>query len=95
MTDMKITGANLGRELLQPKIGDKETHAFDEVMKEAMGKITQVQNDAETAVKELASGGDVTTAMIAMEKADMSFQLMIAVRDKLLSAYDEITRMQI
>ncbi|MGD0883823.1 MAG: flagellar hook-basal body complex protein FliE [Thermodesulfovibrionales bacterium] len=95
MSDMKITGANLGQELLRPKSGDKETHGFDEVMKEAMGKISQVQNDAEKAVKELASGGDVTAAMVAMEKADMSFQLMIAVRDKLLTAYDEITRMQV
>ena len=95
MQDMKNTGAKIVQELVQPKIGDKETNGFDEVMKEAMGKITQVQNDAEKAVKELASGGDVTEAIVAMEKADMSFQLMIAVRDKLLSAYDDITRMQI
>jgi flagellar hook-basal body complex protein FliE len=92
---MKITGANIGQELVRPKIGDKETHGFDEVMKEAKGKISQVQDDAEKAVKELASGGDVTEAIVAMEKADIPFQLMIAVRDKLWSAYDEITRMQI
>jgi len=70
-------------------------NGFDEIMKEAIGKISQVQNDAEKAVKELSSGGDVTQAIISMEKADMSFQLMVEIRNKLLSAYEEIMRMQV
>jgi flagellar hook-basal body complex protein FliE len=70
-------------------------NGFDEIMKEAIGKISQIQNDAEKAVKELSSGGDVTQAVISMEKADMSFQLMVEIRNKLLSAYEEIMRMQV
>jgi flagellar hook-basal body complex protein FliE len=64
-------------------------------MKEAMTTISQIQEDADKAVNELASGKDVTQAIIAMEKADMSFQLMVEVRNKLLSAYEEIMRMQV
>ena len=42
---------------------------------------SQVQRETETAVKELTSGGDVTSAIIAMEKADMTFQTMVEVRN--------------
>jgi len=34
------------------------------------------------------------TALIAVEKADLSFQLMMQVRNKIVSAYQEISRMQ-
>ncbi|HET6514214.1 MAG TPA: flagellar hook-basal body complex protein FliE [Thermodesulfovibrionales bacterium] len=96
MSDMKIGGLKTGQELSQTRSTSKESGSgFDEIMKETMGKISQVQNDADRAVKDLASGGDVTQAIIAMEKADMSFQLMIEVRNRLLSAYEEITRMQV
>ncbi len=96
MSDLKITGAGAGDNFSQLKTTGKETSSvFDDIMQEAMGKLTQVQNDADKAVKELASGGDVTQAIMSMEKADMNFQLMIEVRNKLLSAYQEIMKMQI
>ncbi len=33
--------------------------------------------------------------MVAMQKADLSFQVMIEVRNKLVTAYEEIMRMQV
>lgn len=38
---------------------------------------------------------DIHTAMIAMEKSGISFRLMMAVRNKMISAYEEVMRMQI
>lgn len=97
MSDLKISGLRSGQELLPGRTGQAGSagQGFEDVMKDAIGKMSQIQNDAEMAVKDLASGSDVTQAIIAMEKADMSFQLMIEVRNKLLSAYEEIQRMQI
>jgi len=69
--------------------------AFDKVMQEAITTISQIQDEADKAVKDLVSGGEVTQAIVAMEKADMSFQLIVEVRNKLLSAYEEIMRMQV
>lgn len=68
---------------------------FDDVINEALSKVSRVQNDVDTAVGELAKGGDVTSAILAVEKADMSFQLMVEIRNKLLSTYEEIMRMQV
>lgn len=72
--------------------GDK---SFDSVVNEAMSKVSQIQEDVETAVNELASGGDISEAVLAIEKADMSFQLMVQVRNKLLTTYEEIMRMSV
>jgi flagellar hook-basal body complex protein FliE len=69
--------------------------SFEGLLKDAVTKVNTVQNEAEKAIQELAGGGDISSAVIAMEKADMSFQVMIEVRNKLISAYEEIMRLQV
>ena len=96
MTDMKINGVAPGGSISPLRPADKEpASVFDNVMKEAMEKLTQVQNDADKAVQELAAGGDVTQAVVSLEKADMNFQLMVEVRNKLLTAYQDIMKMPV
>lgn len=75
-----------------PKEGGE---GFEAVLKDAVTKVNSVQNEAEKAIQELSNGGDISSAVIAMEKADVSFQLMIEVRNKLISAYEEMMRLQI
>lgn len=97
MTDMLIRGiGSVGS--VSPAGGAAKpggAAGFDDLLKDALGKISQVQKDTETAVKELTSGGDVTSAIIAMEKADMTFQTMVEVRNRLIDAYQEVMRMSI
>jgi len=38
---------------------------------------------------------DIHQAMVAMEQANVSFRLMVQVRNKMMAAYEEIMRMQI
>ena len=96
MSEIKIDGSSMGQGVPQIKpAGTEPASGFDEMMQEAIGKISQVQNDADKAVQEMASGGDPTQAIVAMEKADMNFQLMIEVRNKLISAYQTVMNMQV
>ncbi len=74
---------------------DEKGGAFDAVINEALNKVSEVQSNVDTAVKELAAGGDITNAVLAVEKADMTFQLMVEIRNKLLRSYEEIMRMQV
>jgi flagellar hook-basal body complex protein FliE len=69
---------------------------FVETLRGAMDQVDQLQGDAnaKTAALLEGSGMDVHSAMIAVEKADLSFQLMMQVRNKIVSAYQEIARMQ-
>ncbi|MDQ6951392.1 MAG: flagellar hook-basal body complex protein FliE [Mariprofundales bacterium] len=40
-------------------------------------------------------GGDTTETLLAVQKAGLSFQLMLATRNKLVDAYREVSRMQV
>lgn len=59
-------------------------------------EVNQKQNVATEAVKGLIGGENVSLhqAVIAMEEANVSFQLMVEVRNKVLDAYQELMRMQ-
>ncbi len=76
--------------------GKPEEGEFLDTLRGAMDQVEQAQGAAETKVESLlnGSGMDVHTAMIAVEKADLSFQLMMQVRNKIVAAYQEISRMQ-
>jgi flagellar hook-basal body complex protein FliE len=65
-------------------------------LKEALGQVEGLQAEADQQVAALIEGNgqDVHSAMIAVERADLSFQLMMQVRNKIVSAYQEIARMQ-
>ncbi len=55
-----------------------------------------MQKEADRAIEELASGsGDIVQAMMAIQKAELSFQAMVEIRNKLLNAYEELMRMQV
>jgi flagellar hook-basal body complex protein FliE len=89
-------GSVASTNVLQGKPAAKDTgENFEVLLKDAVSKVNTVQNEAEKAIQELAGGGDISSAVIAMEKADLSFQVMIEVRNKLISAYEEIMRLQV
>ena len=69
---------------------------FRETLHSAMDDMEQLQSQAESKVAGVleGNGADVHSALIAVEKADLSFQLMMQVRNKIVSAYEEISRMQ-
>ena len=72
-----------------------QAEGFGQVLREAVTQIDQAQGQAQTKIGEVmqGNGGDLHTAMIAVEKADLSFQLMLQVRNKIVAAYQEISRM--
>jgi|SRR5581483_132590 len=70
--------------------------SFTQSLSQAMDDVESLQTEAQAQVADLlqGKGADVHSAMIAVEKADLSFQLMMQVRNKIVAAYQEITRMQ-
>jgi len=69
---------------------------FGSVLKNAISSVDQMNSNAGAQVSNiLKSGdGDMSSVMIAVEKADVSFQLMMQVRNKIVSAYQDIEKMQ-
>jgi flagellar hook-basal body complex protein FliE len=69
---------------------------FFETLQQSMDQVEGAQGDASTEVAQLLNGqgADLHSAMIAVEKADLSFQLMMQVRNKIVQAYQQISSMQ-
>ncbi len=70
---------------------------FSTYLKHAVGEVDALQQNVGQEVKKLiAEGkGDLQETIIAMERADVSFRLMMQIRNKVLDAYQEIIRMQV
>jgi len=80
-----------------PSIEPAETGGgFGGVLSNALQQVNQLNGGAEQQIGSLLKGGnaDMSTVMIAVEKADVAFQLMMQVRNKIVSAYQDIEKMQ-
>ena len=76
--------------------GGDEGGGFGTVLRGAMEQVGQLNQDAQHQIGELLQGDrqDIHNVMIAVEKADVTFQLMMQLRNKIVNAYQEISKMQ-
>jgi len=97
MSDPRIQGfgPNLLHSLSRKTEPEEGKKSFLAHMKESVERVEDEQRKADQAVQDLATGKRKTLheTMIQVEKAGISFQLLMAVRGKLVSAYQEIMRM--
>ncbi len=82
---------------LKKPVSATPENTFGEMLKNSIGTVNQLQQNADQAIENLTTGKetDIHRTMIEMEKADVSFQLVMQVRNKLISTYEEIMRMQV
>ncbi len=73
-----------------------EAAPFGDLMKNAIAGVDGLEQQASAAVDGMlrGTGVDVHDAMIATQKADMSFELALAVRNKAVAAYQQVMGMQ-
>lgn len=67
---------------------------FLDTLRNAVSQVKDLQSQADTQVAAMLNGDgqDVHSAMIAVEKANLAFELMVQVRNKIVSAYQEVSR---
>ena len=70
---------------------------FKQTLGNYLNQVNDLQLQADRAMVDLASGktDNLPQLVAAVSEADLSFRLMMGVRDKLLDAYKEIMRMQV
>ena len=86
----------LPAEVAMPRTGaSAEGGKFLETLQQSMDEVEGAQGDAQSQVTQLLNGkgADLHSAMIAVEKADLSFQLMMQVRNKIVQAYQQVSNM--
>ncbi len=100
---MKEIAVQKNMEVLLPspvkmkQMPEESGESFGEILKSSMGKVNQLRKEADQAVQALSTGRatDIHGTMIALEKASISFKLVMEVRNKVIDAYKEIARMSV
>lgn len=71
---------------------------FGQVLKNTLDQVNQAQQQAQQLAQDFSSGtpgANLQDVMINLQKANLSFQQMVQVRNRLVSAYHEIMNMQV
>jgi flagellar hook-basal body complex protein FliE len=70
--------------------------SFQAVLSEAIGRVNQFQENSQNAIEKFLSGEDeeVHKVALATQQAELSFDLFLQMRNKVVSAYQEVMRMQ-
>lgn len=86
---------------VQPQVKtstDAKGASFGDVLQQVIQDVNTLQVDADQQMENVLSnkpGANIHEAMIALEKADVAFQFMTNLQQKILSAFQEIARTQI
>ncbi|MEE8155164.1 MAG: flagellar hook-basal body complex protein FliE [Phycisphaerales bacterium] len=90
----------LNRELPQmPNLAPPKAagSSFADMLQDQLNTVNQLQRDAKEAIEDMMAGRrvDVESVMIATEKADLAFRLLLQVRNKVMAAYDELKQIRV
>jgi flagellar hook-basal body complex protein FliE len=94
----KIDGESFGAQ--KPTGSDDKGGGFSQAIKAAdnlISKVDMLQQSSDASIQELLSGKnqDITSVVSAVAKADMSFKLLVGVRNKLIEAYKQTMNMPV
>jgi flagellar hook-basal body complex protein FliE len=85
-----------------PKIGNTDNSKTDfgstvKAVNNYISKVDDLQTSSDMSIKDLLSGKneDITSVVSAVAKADLSFKLLVGVRNKIIEAYKQTMNMQI
>jgi len=97
LSELKATSA-----LAQGKSASQAAEAggvdFSKVLQSTLEQVNQAQQSAKTMTEDFASGQsnvNLQDVMVNLQKANLSFQQMVQVRNKLVTAYNDIMNMQV
>lgn len=81
----------------EPRTEDTGKESFGDYLKNMIAEVNTQQSEADRSITnvELGNTSSIHDAMVALEKANISFRTMLQVRNKVVEAYQEIMRMQV
>jgi len=95
---LRATAAQAGGRVSEAQSAPAGGTDFAQVLQNSIDQVNQTQQQAEGMAANFAagdSGTDLHEVMISLQKANVSFQEMVQVRNKLVESYQELMRMQV
>jgi flagellar hook-basal body complex protein FliE len=71
--------------------------SFKEALQQQLAEVNALQQDAKEAVEDLAAGRreDLESVILATQKADTAFRMLLQVRNKMMDAYEEVKQIRV
>ena len=104
MDDKLSIGGAIGPQAPQPveprptdRPDDVSGQSFKTYLADSIEEIQHLQTVADDTINKLVAGEvtNVSEAMVAIEKANLAFLTLLQVRNKIVTAYEQIQRMQV
>lgn len=95
---LRSTAAQASGKPAESSAGVAGAGDFSEILKSSIDKVNQTQQSATQMAEKLAAGDtsqNLHEVMIALQTASVSFQEMVQVRNKLVTAYQDVMNMQV
>ncbi|MGI6147946.1 MAG: flagellar hook-basal body complex protein FliE [Firmicutes bacterium] len=93
---MRIEAAALARPQIKSTAPTSSGPAFRDVLQNALRHVNELQLQSDVAYHKLITGEiEFHDAMVIAEQANLALQLTMAIRSKIIEAYQEIMRMQV
>jgi len=92
----RISGADHGRPPGAAAPLDPNQPSFKDVLMDNIKQVNKLQNEATAAIENLQTGqrSDVEGVIAATQKADAAFRMLIATRNKVAQAFEEIKQLR-
>jgi flagellar hook-basal body complex protein FliE len=99
LAELRATAQVASGKALQAKQPDGAGAAdFGQILKGTLDQVNRAQVDAQKLAQDFSAGtgnASLQDVMMSLQKANLSFQQMVQVRNKLVSAYHDIMNMQV
>ncbi|HLW05578.1 MAG TPA: flagellar hook-basal body complex protein FliE [Azoarcus sp.] len=96
--ELRATAQTAGPRAAQPVGGETQGADFAQVLEATLQDVSAAQQQARTMAQDFVAGkseAELQEVMVNLQKASLSFQQMVQVRNRLVSAYQDIMNMQV
>lgn len=96
--ELKVMSAKAAGQAQAPAEAVPEGADFASVLKASLDQVNQMQLESQAKQQAFEAGdpnANLQDVMVSLQKASLSFQTMVQVRNKLVSAYQEVMNMQV
>lgn len=92
---IRVERFQLNGQFAAGKQKDEKGRPFADVLKDSITRVNDLQVESDELVNRLALGEveDISEVSIAVEKAELALRMMVQIRDRMLDAYQQISRM--
>ena len=82
---------------IQGSVPSKDAPSFKNTLQSFLEDVNNLQNKADESIQKMASGeiNDVHQVMSSVEEANVAFNMMMEIRNKVMDAYQEVMRIRL